>query len=154
MSTTLTKREPRLVRPLFRRNPLATLRDEMQDLVSQVFGEETEWPLGRISPHLDVSETDHAVEVRLDLPGIDPKDVDIQVAGNTLTVSGQRKEQREEKGKTWHRVECRTGSFSRMVTLPAAVKENAAEAQYRDGILMITLPKTEEAKAHKIKVKS
>ncbi len=154
MSTTLAKREPRQARHLFRRNPLATLRDEMQDLVSQVFGEETEWPLGRISPNLDVSETDHAVEVRLDLPGIDPKDVDVQVSGNTLTVSGQRKEQREEKGKTWHRIECRTGSFSRMVTLPVAVKEDTAEAQYRDGVLTISLPKTEEAKAHKIKVKS
>jgi HSP20 family protein len=154
MSTAVAKREPRLVRPLFRRNPLATLRDEMQDLVSQVFGEETEWPLGRLSPNLDVSETDQAIEVRLELPGIDPKDVDIQVSGNLLTVSGQRREEREEKGKTWHRTEIRTGSFSRTVTLPNAVKEDAAEARYRDGVLTITLPKTEEAKAHKIKVKT
>jgi HSP20 family protein len=126
----------------------------MQDFVSQVFGEETEWPLARMMPNLDLSETDHAIEVRVDVPGIDPNGVDIQVSGNTLTVSGERKEQREEKGKTWHRVECRTGSFSRTVTLPCAVNEQAAEAQYRDGILTVTLPKTEEATARKIKVKS
>ena len=154
MSTTVAKRENRLHSPLFRRSPLATLRDEMQDFVSQVFGEETEWPLARMAPHLDLSETDHAVEVRLDVPGIDPKDIDVQVSGNTLTVTGERKQQREEKGKTWHRIECRTGSFSRTLTLPCAVKEDAAEAQYRDGILTVTLPKTEEAKAHKIKVKT
>lgn len=154
MATTLVNREPRAIRPWFRRSPLMTLRDEMQDFVQQVFGEEAEWPLVRMSPNLNLSETDQAVEARLDLPGIDPKDVDIQVSGNLLTVCGERKEQREEKGTTWHRVECRTGGFARSVMLPCPVKEDAADAQYKDGVLTITLPKTEEAKAHKIKVKA
>ena len=127
MSTAVAKREANAARPWFRRSPLATFRDEMQDFVSQVFGEEADWPMLRISPHLNLSETDQAVNVSLDVPGIDPKDVDIQVSGNTLTVSGERKEQREEKGKTWHRVECRSGSFSRTVMLPCPVKEDAAE---------------------------
>ena len=70
-----------------------------------------------------------------------------------LTVSGERKEEREEKGKTYHRVERRVGSFSRSVTLPCPVREDAVDAQYKNGILTIKLPKTEEAKARKITVK-
>lgn len=153
MATTLAKREPR-IRSLFRNRPLAVLRDEMQDLISNVFAEEDEpWPFGRILPSLDMSETDGAVEVRMDIPGIEAKDVDIQVSGNLLTISGERKEDREEKGRTWHRVERRAGSFSRSVMLPCAVKEDAVDAEYCGGVLTVKLPKAEEAKAHKIKVK-
>ncbi len=154
MATSITKREPRAVRPWFRRSPLATLRDEMQDFVTQVFGEEAEFPFAQMVPNLNLSETEHAVEVRVDLPGIDPKDVNIQVSGNVLTVTGERKEQKEEKGKTWHRVECRTGSFARSVMLPCPVQEETAAAEYRDGVLTVTLPKTEDAKARKIPVKT
>ena len=85
-------------------------------------------------PALDLSETDTAIEVRMDLPGITAKDIDIQVSGNVLTVSGQRKEEKEEKGKTFHRVERRYGSFSRSVTLPCAVEESEVAAEYHDGV--------------------
>jgi HSP20 family protein len=89
----------------------------------------------------------------MDLPGMTAKDIDIQISGSVLTVSGQREEEREEKGKTFHRVERRYGSFSRSVTLPSAVEESEVAAECRDGVLTIKLPKTEESKAHKIKVK-
>ena len=89
----------------------------------------------------------------MDIPGMEAKDIDIQVNANVLTVSGERKEEREEKGKTYHRVERRVGAFSRSVTLPCPVKEDAVDAQYKNGILTIKLPKTEEAKARKITVK-
>ena len=85
---------------------------------------------------------------------MEAKDIDIQVHGNLLTISGEQKEEREEKGKTFHRVERRVGSFSRSVTLPCPVKEDAVDAQYKNGLLTVKLPKTDEAKAKKITVKS
>lgn len=153
MATEVAKRE----RPAsqWSRNPLGALRDEMHDLFSRTFdGEHEFWPLARIAPSLDLSETDDAIEVRMDLPGVIAKEIDIQVSGNLLTVSGERKENREEKGRTWHRVERRHGTFSRSVMLPCAINETAVEARYRDGVLTVTLPKTDEAKAHKITVKT
>lgn len=153
MATTLTKSEPRAARTWTRQGPLTALRDELRDLLAHTFGEEDElWPFGRFSTPLDVSETDQAIEVRVDLPGIKPDEVDLKISGNTLTISGERREDREEKGRTWHRTERRTGRFSRSVMLPCPVKENAADAQYRDGVLTVSVPKAEEAKAHKIAV--
>lgn len=155
MPTAIAKSEPRRLRTLFRRGPLESIREEMQDLLARTFGEETDvWSVDRITPSLDLSESDNALEVRMDLPGMEAKDIDIQVNANVLTVSGERKEEREEKGKTYHRVERRVGAFSRSVTLPCPVKEDAVDAQYKNGILTVKLPKTEEAKARKIAVKS
>ena len=154
MATAIAKSEPRKLRPWFRRGPLESIREEMQDLISRTFGEEGDlWSVDRTTPSLDLSETDNAIEVRMDIPGMEAKDIDIQVNANVLTVSGERKEEREEKGKTYHRVERRVGAFSRSVTLPCPVKEDAVDAQYKNGILTIKLPKTEEAKARKITVK-
>lgn len=155
MSTAVAKREPRSIGTWFRRGPLGNLREEMEELVSRAFGEDVAlWPSERILPSLDLAETDGAVEVRIDIPGMAAKDIDIQVTGNLLTISGERKEEREEKGKTYHRVERRVGSFSRTVTLPCPVKEEAVDAQYKNGILTVKLPKTEEAKSKKITVKT
>lgn len=155
MTTAVAKREPRSVRTWFRRGPLENLREEMEELVSRAFGEDTKlWPSERIIPSLDLAETDGAVEVRMDIPGMEAKDIDIQVNGNLLTVSGERKEEREEKGKTYHRVERRVGSFSRTVTLSCPVKEDAIDAQYKNGTLTVKLPKTDEAKSRKITVKT
>jgi HSP20 family protein len=131
---------------------MTTVRAEMEDLMTRAFGEEG-WPFGRHTPMMDVAETDGVVEVRLDVPGVEPKELDIQLNGNMLTVSGRRKEEKEEKDKTYHRVERRFGAFSRSITLPCPVKEEAIEAKYREGVLTITMPKTEEAKGKKIEVK-
>ncbi len=84
----------------------------------------------------------------------DDSEIDIQLNNNLLTVSGERKEEKEEKGRTLHRIERRVGSFSRSITLPCSVAADEAAAEYRDGVLKITLPKTEESKAQKIKVKA
>jgi HSP20 family protein len=153
--STVAKREPRHVGTWFRRGPLGTLREEMEDLFARALGEESPlWPSERIVPSLDLAETEAGVEVRMDIPGMEAKDIEIQVNGNLLTISGERKEEKEEKGKTYHRIERRTGSFSRTVTLPCAVKEDAVDAQYKNGILTVKLPKTEEAKSKKITVKT
>ncbi len=155
MTTAVAKKEPRSVGTWFRRGALGNLREEMEELFSRAFGEEIgTWSSERTVPSLDVAETDGGIEVRVDIPGMDAKDIDIQVHGNLLTISGERKEEREEKGKTYHRVERRVGSFSRSVTLPCPVKEDAVDAQYKNGILTVKLPKTEEAKSRKITVKT
>jgi HSP20 family protein len=138
---------------IWARDPFTALREEMNDLRTQFLGEGEGWFAGALAPTLDMSETDTAVEIRMDLPGITAKDIDIQVAGNMLTVSGERKEEKEENGKIFHRTECSYGSFSRSVTLPCNVAEGGVTAEYHDGVLSIKLPKTEESKAHKVKVK-
>lgn len=154
MRTTLTTRRSRLP-SMWRSDPISALREEMNDLRARLWGDEDEgWFAGTIAPSLDLSETDTAVQVRIDLPGMNAKDIDIQVSGNVLTVSGQRQEEKEEKGRTFHRIERRYGNFSRSVTMPCAVAESEVAAEYHDGVLTITLPKTEESKAHKIKVKA
>lgn len=149
-----TRRSSRLP-SLWRSDPLTALQEEMNELRSRFLGDGGEgWFTGPMVPALDMSETDTSIELKMDLPGMSAKDIDIQINGNVLTVSGQRDEEKEEKGKTFHHIERRYGSFSRSVTFPCDVVESEVAAEYRDGILAIKLPKTEESKAHKIKVKS
>jgi HSP20 family protein len=153
MAGTLSTQKPR---GLFQwgRKALPGLREEMEELLSRVWDEDGDgWFAGTMRPSVDLSETDKTVEVRMDVPGIKAEEIDVQINNNLLTVSGDRKEEREEKGKTYHRVERRTGSFSRSFALPCPVAEDEVVAEYRDGILTITMPKTEEAKSHRIKVK-
>jgi HSP20 family protein len=139
---------------LGRRDPFRALQEEFDDMLSRISEDwNGEWLARPSVPSLDVSETAETVQVRMDVPGIEAKDIDIEITGNMLHVSGERKEEKEEKGKTWHRIERKTGSFARSVTLPSAVKEDKVEAAYKDGVLTITLPKTEEAKTHKVKIK-
>jgi HSP20 family protein len=154
MSTTLTTREPRSVRPWFRRRPFNVWGNEPRDLIAQLFGDEVEgWLTNALTPSLDLSETETAVEARMDLPGMKAEDFEIRINENVLTVTGERKEEKEEKGRTFHRMERRTGLFSRSIPLPCAVNAEKVDARYHDGVLTISMPKTQEAKAHKIAVK-
>lgn len=153
MSTTLTKPERTAPRPWYRRGSMQTLRDELQDVFSNFFGEDNtllRW--GEWMPSLDMTETDGAVEVRMDVPGVKPEDIEVQLSGNMLTINGKRSEEKEEKGKTFHRMERSYGSFTRTVTIPCEVKDEKVDAQVRDGVLTIHLLKSEEARAKKIKV--
>ena len=155
MATTLPTRISRTLEPFFDRDPLRALRREMDDLMRRFSLEwDEDWLPAEFHPSLDISETDEMMEVRMDLPGVKPEDVDIEIRGNLLRVTGERKEEREEKGRTWHRLERSVGKFARSVTLPCSVQEEKVEAEYRDGVLLIKLPKTEEAKTHKITVKA
>jgi HSP20 family protein len=154
MSTTLTKPERTVPRPWFRRGGLDTLREDLQDMFSQFVGDGNLLPWAGYAPSLDLSETDTTLDVRMDVPGVKPDDIDVQLSGNLLTIRGKRSEEKEEKGRTFHRVERSYGSFSRSVTLPCDVKEDKVDAQIHDGILRVTLQKSEEAKTRKIKVRS
>lgn len=132
---------------------LKSLRHEVDSL----FDRFVERPLGVITgqviPPLDLSETDSEVIVRMDLPGMDEKEIDISIQGDVLTIRGEKKEQREESGKTYHVVERASGSFSRSVPLPVAVRVEMVRATYQKGILEVTLPKKELAQVKKIEIK-
>jgi HSP20 family protein len=152
MTTAVAKREPRAVRAW---EPFQQVRDEVETLWNQLTGERTGGWLAQLNvPPLDLSETPTSVEVRFDLPGFKADEINVQLSNNVLTVSGERQEERKEQSETFHRIERRTGSFSRSVALPARVAEEKVDAQYRDGVLTISMAKTEEAKGRKIKVKA
>jgi HSP20 family protein len=155
MTATKTPTEVRQLPSRLREHPLAWLREEFDDLLSRVIqsGENGWFPL-RFSPECDVAETDKAVEVRLEIPGIDAKDLDIRIRDNVLTVSGEKKEEKEEKGKTFYRSERRYGRFSRSVTLPCSVQDDKTEARYHDGVVTISMIKAPEAQAKRIEVKA
>jgi HSP20 family protein len=153
MSTNLSTRIAQGLRP--GRDVFRSLREEMDDLFGRFSAEVSgEWPAGAVVPSMDLSETDGKIQVRMDLPGVKPEDVVIEIVGDQLRIRGERKEEKEEKGKTYHRVERRSGSFYRATTLPCAVDEEKADAEYSDGVLTVTLAKAAEAKTRHVKIKA
>ncbi len=106
---------------------------------------------GRI-PKVDVVERDDSVVVRAELPGVDKKDLDISLTEDSVTITAEIKKESEEEKGDYHRREISRGSFSRSVTLPAAVQGDQAKADFKDGVLELTLPKAAPAKRHSIKV--
>jgi len=139
----------------FRRDPFGELVGEfsrVQDEINRLFG--TRWPVGGSGPALTVWADEHNVYVEADLPGVDPARLDVSVTeGNQLTLQGERTPP-EVAGAVWVRQERGYGKFSRSVTLPVLVDADKVEAKYEDGVLKLTLPKHEAAKARKIAVKA
>jgi HSP20 family protein len=108
----------------------------------------------RFVPEANVIETDKAVEVTMELPGMKPEEVKVEMTDGRLCVSGEKREEKEEKGKTFHRMERRAGAFRRLIRLPAAVEEAKAEATFVEGVLKVALPKSREAAPRAIPVKA
>ena len=108
------------------------------------------------SPALDVSEDEKEFTVKAELPGLDEKDIDLTITPEYLTLKGEKKEEKEEKKKDYYRVERSYGSFHRVVPLPRGIDTEKAGAEFKKGVLTVTLPKTKEAQAagKKIPVKS
>ncbi len=106
------------------------------------------------NPSLDVSETDGEVLITMDAPGMKPEEIDIEVTGDAVRIHGEHKDEKEEKDRKFHRIKRRTGMFDRMVGLPCNVKEAEVAAEFKDGVLRVTLPKAEAAKTHKVAVKA
>jgi HSP20 family protein len=132
---------------------LARLQDSMNDLLGRFF--EEDFPFAEPTwPALDVAERDDAVEVKAELPGVKPQDIELTMQGNTLVISGQKKEETEQKEKNFYRSERRYGSFRRTIPLPAGVDAAKIDASHKDGVLTILLPKSEQAKPKKITVKA
>jgi HSP20 family protein len=101
---------------------------------------------------VDIYEQDGNIVMKAELPGVDPKAVDIRLENNTLTLRGERKLDKEVKQDNYHRVERSYGGFSRSFTLPTVVDQGNIKAEYKDGVLKLTLPKREEAKPRQIQI--
>jgi HSP20 family protein len=129
----------------------------LQSRLNPLFGglsTETENPVtpASFTPAVDVYEDDKKVVLKLDVPGLEEKDLDVNVEKNTLTVKGERKFQNEEKEENFHRIERRYGSFYRAFTLPTTVDTETVDASYNAGVLKIELTKKPEAQPKQIKV--
>jgi HSP20 family protein len=104
------------------------------------------------APSVDIYETEHELVVKADLPDVDPKDLDIRVENNILTIRGERKFEKNVTAENYLRVERAYGSFARSFTLANTVNSEAIKADYQNGVLTLTIPKHEEAKPKQIKV--
>lgn len=111
---------------------------------------------GKLSPRIDISETDEEIEVVAELPGVADKDVDVSLSGDMLTIRGEKQSKTDKEEKNYRIVERSHGSFERMTRLPCEVEAEKVKAVFRQGELTITLPKTERAKngSHKIEITS
>jgi HSP20 family protein len=144
--TVLTRWEP------FRE--FSTLQDRMNRLFRETQGNSQDESLisSSFAPAVDVYEDEHNVTLKIEVPGIDEKDIDVRIESNTLTVHGERKIEKEEKEENYRRVERQYGSFTRTFNLPPTVDAEKVQADYDKGVLNITLPKKAEAKPKQIKV--
>lgn len=120
---------------------------------SQVFGREgQELGTRTWAPAVDVYEDDQNLVIKAELPGVDPKDVEVRVENHTLFLKGERKFEKETNEGNYHRVERSYGSFSRSFSLPSSVNTEGAQAEYKDGVLTLKLAKREEAKPKTIQI--
>ena len=133
---------------------LPALREEMDKLWNRFLGEKKFMePFGRSwAPSLDVSETKDNIVVKAEIPGMEAKDIDISFSGGALTLKGEKKQEKEEGDENCHFTERSYGTFSRSIQLPQEVQTDKIKAGYKDGVLTVTLPKTEQAKAREVKI--
>ena len=135
-------------------DPFRDFQRQMNRLFDEFFGEAPlaerdrgpEWAPAAFMPRVDVSETDAEVKVSAELPGMDEKDISVELQDDVLVLRGEKKSEQEEKGKNWFRREQSYGSFHRTIELPAGVDAGKAKAQFKKGVLTLTLPKTEQGK--------
>ncbi|MFM7718620.1 MAG: Hsp20/alpha crystallin family protein [Actinomycetota bacterium] len=135
---------------------LDTIHDELNRLFGRTFGavEPSRQPVrGGWMPALDVFETDDRYVAKMDLPGIEPDDVEVAIDDATLTVSGHREFERETDEQGYHRVERRYGSFTRSIALPQTVDAEKVEASFDRGVLTITIAKTAKAKTRRVEIR-
>lgn len=130
-------------------HPFAVLRREMDSLFDNFFRSFDLEPFGGrergFSPKVDISENDKEINISAELPGMDEKDIDISLQDDVLSIKGEKKEEKEDKGKDYYRMERVYGSFIRTIPLPAEVETDKIAARFRKGVLSITLPKTARA---------
>lgn len=139
--------------------PFGRLENEMTELMERFFGpEERLWNgLERVegfTPNINLAETEKEYEVTVELPGLKPEEFNVELKEGALWISGYREEEKEEKEKTFHRIERRYGEFRRMVPLPGEVNEEKVEAAFKEGVLRVIIPKAEVVKPRHIEVKT
>jgi HSP20 family protein len=123
---------------------------EVDRLFDAFFGQERDGR--RWVPPMDLVEAEDHFELKADLPGLAEEDVKIEVADGTLTISGERKAEHEKTERGWYRIERAFGSFSRSLTLPDGVNADAITAEFRDGVLHVSIPKPEERKPRRVEI--
>jgi len=133
---------------------LMNVRNEMDRMLDRYFGHIPFEVEGYGFLDVDMYQTDNNVVVEASIPGIDPDDINISVAGDVLTIKGEVKEETEKKDVDYHIKERKYGSFTRSITLPTQVVADKASAEFKNGILKLTLPKAEEVKPKTITVKA
>ncbi len=137
---------------------MATLTERMNRLFDEMWGRplrrtgEEEAMIGAWMPAVDVLETKDGLQITAELPGIDPKDVDVTIENGVLTIRGERNFEKAAEGETYHRVERVYGTFERSFTLPSSLNAEKIEARFKNGVLTLTIPKREEAKPKPIKI--
>jgi HSP20 family protein len=129
------------------RREIESLTKQMDRLWGSFFGKRN-----GVEPAMDLTETKDSLIVKAELPGMDPKDVEITLSGNLLSIRGERKQEREEKEEICHLIERFYSSFVRSIKLPVEVEEDKIETSYKDGLLKLVLPKSEKAKKKEIKI--
>ena len=139
---------------------LVAIQDRMNRIFDDAFrgvprqgASEEDWALGGSwAPPVDIYEHDGTLVLKAELQGIEPKDVDVRVENNVLTLRGERKFDQEVKRESCHRVERAYGTFARSFTLPNIVDTTSIKAEFKDGVLRVTMPKREEAKPKQIQI--
>lgn len=134
------------------RGDIASLHREMDRLFESLWNDgfsspvlSADWPRMEVVPQLDVSEDDKSFSVKVDLPGMDEKDVEVTLSDRVLTIRGKKEEDKETKDKDYYRRERSYGSFRRSIEIPSAVDSAKIDASFRKGVLTVHLPKTKEA---------
>jgi len=134
---------------------LITLRERMNRLFEDAFtsrGEGKEMVASTWTPSVDIYETEKALVLNAEIPGIEEKDIEIKIENNTLTLKGDRKFEEETKDENYHRIERAYGSFYRSFSLPSYIDQDKIEAEHENGILKITMPKKKGAEHREVKI--
>jgi HSP20 family protein len=144
---------------LIRRDPASDFRSLQYDLnrffnsaFPGLMGSEEGLVRGNWSPTVDIHEDNNAITLEADLPGLKPGDFELSIENYTLTLRGERNIEKKDEGKNYHRVERSYGSFTRTFSLPQTVNVEDVQAEFKDGVLRVTLPKREEVKPRQIQI--
>jgi HSP20 family protein len=144
---------------MIKRDPFSELRNFQEDFnrifgstLPRLFNSEEGLLGGNWAPNVDIYEDENSIALEADLPGLKPGDFNLSIENYRLTLSGERKFEKGQKRDNWRRVERSYGSFTRAFSLPSTVNVDAVNAEFKDGVLRVTLPKKEEVKARQIQV--
>ncbi|HEX5030783.1 MAG TPA: Hsp20/alpha crystallin family protein [Tepidiformaceae bacterium] len=151
----MNRKGDEIVKALMPGNGLTVLRNEMDRLFDRIW--EADLPerrLGEWTPVLDFSETKEFFFVKMEVPGMDPKDIKISLQDHILTISGDRKKDEEEKDERFYRIERSYGVFTRSIRLPFPVDEHKVNAVFKNGVLTIAIPKAESSKGIFVPIKT
>jgi HSP20 family protein len=145
-----------MMRALMPWTGMAGMKQEMDRLFDRFF--ESKWDefpaLGEWAPSMDISETKDSLVAKVEVPGMEEKDIQVSLQENLLTIKGEKKHEKEEKDEHYHRVERSYGVFTRSLRLPVAVDGSKVTATFKNGLLTVTLPKTPAAKGTTIPIKA